>query len=80
LKEFGIELPVPPEPFGIYVKAVPAGNLLFLTGMLPTEGRAAIFIGRVGAEIDIEAGRKGLVSQQSTRSRSRNNTWDRSTK
>jgi enamine deaminase RidA (YjgF/YER057c/UK114 family) len=29
----------------------------FVTGMLPTEGRAAKFIGRVGAELDVEAGR-----------------------
>jgi enamine deaminase RidA (YjgF/YER057c/UK114 family) len=26
--------------------------------MLPTEGRAAKFVGRVGAELDVEAGRK----------------------
>ena len=58
LKELGIELPVPPEPFGIYVEAVKTGNLLFLTGMLPTEGRAAKFIGRVGGELDVETGRK----------------------
>ena len=58
LKELGIKLPVPPEPFGTYVEAVQTGNLLFLTGMLPTEGRAAKFIGRVGAELDVEAGRQ----------------------
>ena len=58
LKELGIELPAPPEPFGIYAEAVQTGNLLFLTGMLPTEGRAAKFIGRVGAEVNVEAGRK----------------------
>ena len=58
LKEFGIELPAPPEAFGIYAEAVQTGNLLFLTGMLPTEGRGAKFIGRVGAELDIESGRK----------------------
>jgi len=58
LKELGIKLPAPPEPFGIYAEAVQTGNLLFLTGMLPTEGRAAKFIGRVGAELDVEAGRK----------------------
>jgi enamine deaminase RidA (YjgF/YER057c/UK114 family) len=51
-------LPAPPEPFGTYAEAVQTGNLLFLTGMLPTEGRAAKFIGRVGAELDVEAGRK----------------------
>ncbi len=58
LKELGIQLPVPPEPFGTYAEAVRTGNLLFLTGMLPTEGRAAKFVGRVGAELDVEAGRK----------------------
>jgi enamine deaminase RidA (YjgF/YER057c/UK114 family) len=58
LQELGIKLPVPPEPFGSYVEAVQTGNLLFLSGMLPTEGHGAKFIGRVGAELDIEAGRK----------------------
>src|SRR6202023_982173 len=58
LKELGIKLPAPPEPFGTYAEAVQTGNLLFLTGMLPTEGREAKFIGRVGAEVDVETGRK----------------------
>jgi enamine deaminase RidA (YjgF/YER057c/UK114 family) len=58
LKELGIKLPAPPEPFGTYVEAVQTGNLLFLSGMLPTEGHGAKFIGRLGAELDVEAGRK----------------------
>jgi hypothetical protein len=41
LKDLGISLPAPPEPFGTYAEAVQTGNLLFLTGMLPTEGRMA---------------------------------------
>ncbi len=58
LKELGINLPAPPEPFGTYVEAVQTGNLLFLSGMLPTEGHGAKFIGRVGAEVDVESRRK----------------------
>ena len=58
LKEIGIKLPAPPEPFGTYVEAVQTGNLLFLSGMLPTEGHTAKFVGRVGAEIDVEVARK----------------------
>ena len=58
LKERGIKLPDPPEPFGTYVEAVQTGNLLFLSGMLPTEGHTAKFIGRIGAELDVEAGRR----------------------
>jgi enamine deaminase RidA (YjgF/YER057c/UK114 family) len=58
LKDLGIDLPTPPQPFGTYVEAVQTGNLLFLSGMLPTEGQSAKFIGRVGAELDVETGRK----------------------
>jgi len=54
LKQLGIKLPAPPEPFGIYAEAVQTGNLLFLTGMLPTVGREAKFIGRLGA-LDVDA-------------------------
>jgi len=45
------------EPFGTYAEAVQTGNLLFLTGMLPTVGREPKFIGRIGADLDLEAGR-----------------------
>jgi enamine deaminase RidA (YjgF/YER057c/UK114 family) len=57
-KKPGITLPAPPQPFGTYAEAVQTGNLLFLTGMLPTEGRGAKFIGRVGAELDVQSGRQ----------------------
>jgi enamine deaminase RidA (YjgF/YER057c/UK114 family) len=58
LQQLGIQLPSPPEPFGTYAEVVQTGNLLFLTGMLPTEGRTAKFTGRVGAELDVDVGRK----------------------
>ena len=58
LKDLGVTLPSPPTPFGSYVEAQETGNLLFLSGMLPTEGRAAKFIGRIGAELDVQDGRK----------------------
>jgi enamine deaminase RidA (YjgF/YER057c/UK114 family) len=56
MQELGIQLPLPPEPFGTYVEAVQVGSLLFLSGALPTEGRTAKFVGRVGAELDAAAG------------------------
>ena len=58
LKDLGIKLPTPPEPFGAYAEAVQTGDLLFISGMLPTEGHEARYLGRVGAELDVEAGRK----------------------
>ena len=33
-------------------------NLLFLSGMLPTEGRTAKFTGRMGAELNVDAARQ----------------------
>ncbi len=57
LTQLGIKLPAPPEPFGIYAEAVQTGNLLFLTGMLPTGGREPKFVGRIGAELDVKTGR-----------------------
>ena len=58
LRQLGIKLPTPPEPFGIYAEAVQTSNLLFLTGMLPTVGREAKFIGRIGVELDVQTGRQ----------------------
>src|ERR1051326_6545147 len=58
LHTIGIKRPAPPEPCGTYVEAVQSGSLLFLSGMLPTEGHEAKFIGRVGAELDVDTGRK----------------------
>src|SRR5438445_10600091 len=58
LIELGIKLPEPPEPFGIYAEAVGTGNLLFLTGMLPTVGREAKFIAPGCPALHVETGRK----------------------
>src|SRR5579871_6269724 len=58
LRQLSIQLPTPPEPFGIYAEAVQTSNLLFLTGMLPTVGRDAKFVGRIGAELDVQTGRQ----------------------
>ncbi len=53
----GIELPPAVTPFGPYVPAVQTGNLLFLSGMLPTVGHEPKFVGRVGKELNAEQGR-----------------------
>ena len=53
LVALGIELPEAPTPFGAYVPAVQSGALLFLSGMLPTTGHEARFVGRLGRELDL---------------------------
>ena len=58
LKALGIELPAAPRPFGTYAEAVRTGNLLFVSGMMPTEGGTVRFTGRIGAELTTDAGRQ----------------------
>ena len=57
LTAVGLQLPEPPRPLGGYVPAVEASGLLFLSGLLPLrDGRPAV-TGRLGAELDLAAGR-----------------------
>jgi len=58
LRDLGINLPRPPAPLGAYVEAVQTANLLFLSGTLPVEGGAPKFLGRIGAELSVEDGRR----------------------
>jgi enamine deaminase RidA (YjgF/YER057c/UK114 family) len=60
LQELGIVLPNPPHPLGAYVEAVQAGDLLFLSGMLPVRDGKLQFVGRLGKELDESAGRDAL--------------------
>jgi len=57
LRELGIPLPPAPTPFGAYVPAVQAGNLLFLSGMLPTHGHEPRVLGRLGKDVDVDSAR-----------------------
>lgn len=61
LHDHNIELPPVPTPLGAYVEVVQTGNLLFLSGMLPVaEGKPA-YLGRLGAELTVEDGRKAAA-------------------
>ena len=57
LQELGIQLPAAPTPFGTYVETLQTGNLLFLSGMLPVVDHKPKYVGRLGKELDAEAGR-----------------------
>ena len=58
LQDLDITLPAPPTPLGAYVETVLTGNLLFLTGMLPIVDHKPAFQGRIGKELNAEAGRQ----------------------
>jgi enamine deaminase RidA (YjgF/YER057c/UK114 family) len=57
LADLGIELPAAPTPFGNYVEVLQTGNLLFLSGMLPVVDHKPKYLGRLGKELDVIAGR-----------------------
>ncbi len=60
LQDLGIVLPNAPHPLGAYVEAVQTGNLLFLSGTLPIKDGKPQYIGRLGKELDADAGRDAL--------------------
>jgi len=62
LRELGIELPEPGTPFGPYVEAVRTGSLLFLSGILPTEGHSPKYLGTLGRDLNIERGRNAAYA------------------
>ena len=53
-------LPSAPHPLGAYVEAVQSGNLLFLSGTLPIKNGKPQYVGRLGKELDADAGRDAL--------------------
>jgi enamine deaminase RidA (YjgF/YER057c/UK114 family) len=62
LQDLGIQLPLAPTPFGPYVETVQTGNLLFFSGMLPVVDHKPKYVGRLGKELDVEAGRNAAYT------------------
>jgi enamine deaminase RidA (YjgF/YER057c/UK114 family) len=58
LASLGISIPIPPEPVGSYLPVVLSGNLAFVAGQVPMEGKQVRFRGKVDSiEIGQEAAR-----------------------
>ena len=56
LEELGLNLPTAPPPAANYKPCVRFGNLLFLSGQLPMADGEMKYSGRVGKDLDEEAG------------------------
>ncbi len=57
LAELGIDLPTPAAPAANYVPFVKSGNLLFVSGQIPMGAKGIEFVGKLGADTDVETGR-----------------------
>jgi enamine deaminase RidA (YjgF/YER057c/UK114 family) len=56
LAALGLALPPPPKPVATYVPCVQAGDLLFLSGMLPFRDGTLLMQGKLGRELTVEQG------------------------
>ena len=56
LQQLGISLPSAPDPKGLYRPLVIVGNLAFTSGHLPMRADGSVATGRVGWELDENAG------------------------
>lgn len=56
-KSLGLILPPVPKPGGIYKPTLVVGNLLYVSGHGPVREDTTLITGRIGADIDIEAGK-----------------------
>src|SRR5690606_13611050 len=53
----GLTLPPAPKPAGVYKPCVKNGNLLYLSGHGPVQDDQQLIIGRIGRDLDMEAGK-----------------------
>lgn len=56
IKELGLVLPEPPQPVASYVPGIVSGNLVFVSGQLPTQNGALTYAGKVGKDLTLEEG------------------------
>ncbi len=57
LEQLGYVLPSPFPPPASYMHAVRWGDLLFLAGHIPIDAAGNVVLGRLGEDLDVEAGR-----------------------
>ncbi|MBK27487.1 MAG: hypothetical protein CMO77_01490 [Verrucomicrobiales bacterium] len=56
IQELGIELPPAPAPMGVYKPIVISGNQAYLSGHGPVQNDGSLMVGRVGDDLDLDAG------------------------
>lgn len=56
LTSLHLELPPPPKPAGVYQPVVVVGNMAYVSGHGPLKSDGKLITGRVGADLDQQAG------------------------
>ena len=58
LKELNIQLPPAPTPKGVYTPVLRDGKYLFVSGHLPVNSDGTLIRGKIGQDLDLEAGKQ----------------------
>jgi len=61
LRQLGLQLPPAPKPKGVYKPLVVLGNLAYTSGHLPVQSSGALVFGRLGADLDVDAGKAAAL-------------------
>src|SRR3972149_10267699 len=56
LAELKLQMPPAPEPKGVYKPLSVVGNMVYTSGHLPIEPDGKLITGRLGADLDVQAG------------------------
>ncbi len=64
LKRLGVVLPSAPRPVGSYVPACQAGDLVFVSGVLPFQEGKILQPGKVGRELSIDEGKDNAYKKE----------------
>lgn len=62
LAELGIVIPEVGAPAGTYTGFVQSGNLVFVSGQVAKNDDGSLMTGKLGADLDVEAGRRAARS------------------
>jgi enamine deaminase RidA (YjgF/YER057c/UK114 family) len=57
IAELNLELPPAPKPIGVYKPIVVVGTIAYVSGHGPLKSDKTLMLGRVGADLDINAGK-----------------------
>ena len=57
IQEFGLELPPPPEPLGVYRPLLVVGSYLYVSCQGPILNNRGLIQGKVGVSLDLEQGK-----------------------
>ncbi|MDF2745304.1 MAG: Endoribonuclease, partial [Actinomycetia bacterium] len=57
LQELGVSLPSPAAPVAAYIPCVRTGNLVYVSGQVPTVDGKPTHLGHLGGEVGLEDGR-----------------------